>query len=272
MSLSSTWRDRRSQAEFLAEEEIDGVFRAVQESGDRILVQFDEKELEEDIEGKVVKRSRLVVVVSSPWLQREQLVSVLPLESKTGALSLNNTNMKSTFLQAKQLLKKSSACSYNIRWKGWSSGRWQTPLQAILVVGVVQSQFFRLVLEGRSGIYFYVTGQELLGYAILVIPCGHHVQELIPKHLTRLLSGRPTTGPGETLFLKFHNSRNEVQDLIGPDILFKVFSYEDYSGTPIEGLAIRTRNWAERELQLGSFARGYYRWIQEPFFISYDAV
>ena len=68
MSLSSTWRDRRSQAEFLAEEEIDGFFRAVQESGDRILVQFDEKELEEDIEGKVVKRSRLVVVVSSPWL------------------------------------------------------------------------------------------------------------------------------------------------------------------------------------------------------------
>ena len=93
MSLSTAWRDRRSQAEFIAEEEIESFFCAVQDSGDRVLVQFDEKELEEDIDGKVVKRSRLAVVLSSPWLQREQLVSVLPLESKTGTLPLNLINM-----------------------------------------------------------------------------------------------------------------------------------------------------------------------------------
>ena len=55
-----------------------------------MLVQFDEKEFMEDIDGKVVKRSRLAVVLSSPWLQREQLVSVLPLESKTGTLPQSN--------------------------------------------------------------------------------------------------------------------------------------------------------------------------------------
>ena len=98
MSLSTAWRDRRSQAEFIAEEEIESFFCAVQDSGDRVLVQFDEKELEEDIDGKVVKRSRLAVVFSSPWLQREQLVSVLPLESKTGTLPLNLIVVFNTFL------------------------------------------------------------------------------------------------------------------------------------------------------------------------------
>ena len=47
MSLSTVWRDRRSQAEFIAEEEIESFFSAVQESGDQVLVQFDKKEVEE---------------------------------------------------------------------------------------------------------------------------------------------------------------------------------------------------------------------------------
>ena len=45
MSLSTAWRDRRALTEQLAGAEIDAFFAQVQESGDRILVQFDEKEL-----------------------------------------------------------------------------------------------------------------------------------------------------------------------------------------------------------------------------------
>ena len=88
------------------------------------------------------------------------------------------------------------------------------------------------------------------------------MQELIPKHLTRLLNGRPTTGPGETLFLNFYSARIEIQDLIRPDTVFKKFGFEDYHETPIGELANRTRIWAEQELRLGSFSRGDYRWIQ----------
>ena len=89
MSLSTTWRDRQSQAEAIAAEEIYSFFREVQPAGDRILVQFDEKEVEEDIAGKVVKRARLAVILSFPWLQREQLIFVIPMERKTGTLLLN---------------------------------------------------------------------------------------------------------------------------------------------------------------------------------------
>ena len=68
----------------------------------------------------------------------------------------------------------------------------------------------------------------MLGYPIVVIPCGQHVQELIPKHLTRLLSGRATTGPGEVLFLKFYNAQNEVADFVQPDTVL-------HSSTRAEG-------------------------------------
>ena len=84
MSLGTAWRHRRSEAEEVAAQEIASFVEAVEESDTKILVQFDEKEIEEDIAGKVVKKSRLVVVFSSSWLQREQLMYAIPLHGKTG--------------------------------------------------------------------------------------------------------------------------------------------------------------------------------------------
>ena len=100
----------------------------------------------------------------------------------------------------------------------------------------------------------------------MVIPCGHHVQELVPKHLTRLLSGRPTTGPGEILFLKFYNAQNDISSLIRPDTVLKRFDYDMYDGTRVRQLADFTKGWAENELRAGSFSRGDYRWFERFFF------
>lgn len=104
--------------------------------------------------------------------------------------------------------------------------------------------------------------KELLGYPIVVIPCGHHVQELIPKHLTRLLSGRATTGPGEVLFLKFYNAQNQICDLISPETILKKLDYDKYDGTGVKRLADFTKDWAETELRIGSYSRGDYRWFE----------
>ena len=51
MSLSTAWR--RSQAEDIAHQEITSFVEKVEESRMAIVVQFDENELEEDIDGKV---------------------------------------------------------------------------------------------------------------------------------------------------------------------------------------------------------------------------
>ena len=77
----------------------------------------------------------------------------------------------------------------------------------------------------------------MLGYPIVVIPCGHHVQELIPKYVTRLLSGKVTSGPGETLFFKFYAEQNMVADLISRDTELKEFDHDTYAGTPVEAKA-----------------------------------
>ena len=53
MSLSTAWRHRRSQAEDIAHQEITSFVEKVEESRMAIVVQFDENELEEDIDGKV---------------------------------------------------------------------------------------------------------------------------------------------------------------------------------------------------------------------------
>ena len=87
---------------------------------------------------------------------------------------------------------------------------------------------------------------EMLGYPVVVIPSGHQVQVLIPKHETRLLSGRATTGPGEVLFLKFYNAQNQIHDLIRPDTVLKKFDWNQYEGTSIEELGFLIKRWSQR--------------------------
>ena len=53
MSLSTAWRHRRCEAEEIAQQEISTFTEQVEQSGLPVVVQFDEKELEEDIGGKV---------------------------------------------------------------------------------------------------------------------------------------------------------------------------------------------------------------------------
>ena len=54
MSVSTAWRHRRSDAEQVSSDEITSFMESVEESGTRILVQFDEKDLEHDLDGKVL--------------------------------------------------------------------------------------------------------------------------------------------------------------------------------------------------------------------------
>ena len=53
LSLSTAWRHRRSKAEEIAHQEVSNFVEQVEASGKPIVVQFDEKELVEDIAGKV---------------------------------------------------------------------------------------------------------------------------------------------------------------------------------------------------------------------------
>ena len=100
-----------------------------------------------------------------------------------------------------------------------------------------------------------------MGYPILVIPCQHHTHELPAKHVTRLVSGRKTTGVGETIFLKYKASYNELQAHLETDpVPLKKFDWERYRGTPVEAVARRVLAWAQAALDRNQFARGDYKY------------
>ena len=103
--------------------------------------------------------------------------------------------------------------------------------------------------------------QEFLGYPVLVLPCLHHVEELPPKHVMRLISGRRTTGPGETVFLRFRENYNKIRPLLTQDMPFKTFDWTENPVGSVQGdQACKVRDWAWKALSHDEFDRGDYRY------------
>ena len=105
--------------------------------------------------------------------------------------------------------------------------------------------------------------QEMLGYKVLIVPCMHHVMELPLKHIMRLVSGRRTTGPGETIFIEYYNQQNEVREELaglGPGGAgMRKFDWEMYQGAPLEQVANDALWWGIAALDTEEFSRGNYR-------------
>ena len=77
----------------------------------------------------------------------------------------------------------------------------------------------------------------------------------------RLISERRTTGPGETVFLRFRENYNEIRPLVTPDLLLKTFNWTDNPVGSIKGdQACKVRDWAWKALANDEFDRGDYRY------------
>ena len=97
---------------------------------------------------------------------------------------------------------------------------------------------------------------------MLVIPCQHHTHELPAKHVTRLVSGRKTTGVGETIFIDLKNKNEEMKEELHQNnpIQYKTFNWQRYAGTCVESLARRIIAWCQMALANNVFSRGDYRY------------
>ena len=84
LSLSSALRYRHRATRGIAEDRLTEVAQKVIDSKAKILIHYDTKIIEEDLEGEVQKIERLVVAISSSALEREVLLCAFPLESGTG--------------------------------------------------------------------------------------------------------------------------------------------------------------------------------------------
>ena len=94
-----------------------------------------------------------------------------------------------------------------------------------------------------------------------IIGCLHHTEELPIKHVARLVTGRPTSGPGETTFLHYFANQNEIsQELRSmPDFEFNMFNWDEYRGTAIGRAAAEVLQWAIEALQKEEYSRGDYK-------------
>ena len=103
--------------------------------------------------------------------------------------------------------------------------------------------------------------QDLLGYCVEIIGCLHHTEELPIKHVARLVTGRATSGPGETTFLHYYSNQNEINEELRnmPDFQFNMFDWDEYQGTAIGEAAAEVLRWAIAALQKEEYSRGDYK-------------
>ena len=74
----------------------------------------------------------------------------------------------------------------------------------------------------------------------------------------RKVSGRKTTGPGESIFVLYVTHHNEIKAEVRDQDL-KTFPWDQYQGTPVETQAKEVIDWAKAALVNEEFSKGYYR-------------
>ena len=86
LSLANTWRKRRQHAAHMASDTLEESVKEIKEDGAKVFVHFDEVEVTQDMEGKKEKKTRLVILISSPAMTKnEQLLCALPMDERMGA-------------------------------------------------------------------------------------------------------------------------------------------------------------------------------------------
>ena len=232
LSLASALRYCHRATSCIAEDRMAEVAKKVTSSQEKIFIHFDTKIIEEDLEGEKQKIERLVIAISSPALEREVLLCAFPLESGTGE----------AMADAVWAVLTSPALKLQNHVGG-------------IVADTTASNFGKY--SGSITIL-----QEYIGYPVLVIPCQHHTNELPAKHVTRLVSGRKTTGVGETIFITYKNNNKEVKEALQENnpVQYRTFDWEKYAGTCVESLARRIIRWVREALANNIFSRGDYRY------------
>ena len=192
-------------------------------------VHFDGKIMSQDFDGRREKTKRLVTILSSPRMDREQVVAVACLDQETGHLVAMEVHGQLVGLDI----------SENI------------------VFAVSDTPY---VNTGKN-IGALIILQQMLERPIIVIECGHHVHELGPKAVMAAVSRRPSTSPADRLFTKFLDSWNMLLDagVRGDQVAYRLFDWQSVVGTGTEKVARAVCQWAKETSRNKDFAeRGDY--------------
>ena len=82
-------------------------------------------------------------------------------------------------------------------------------------------------------------------------------QELPAKAVMARVSGRASTGPRDTLFVKFKEQWNSIKEAM-PNVPLNLFDWQAVRGTPLEIVAQGVRRWAIEDKEGVAYGKGDY--------------
>ena len=95
------------------------------------------------------------------------------------------------------------------------------------------------------------------GCQILKTPCRHHIWDLFGKNIKQVVSGRPSSGPGDPVFHKYNKAYPELVDHIDYNNL-TIFNIAAWRGTFVEQMVLDVRAWARHAYNTEVFPQGDY--------------
>ena len=177
ISKTSCHRLQREEVERIGDSALTSYAEHAIDNEAKLGVHFDGKIMTQDFEGRKEKKTRMVTVLTSPDMDREQIMGVAPMDRETG---------------------------YEVAYLVYGQ---------LVAIGVDGNIFFA-VSDTPSVNFGHISGamvhlQSFLQRPILCIQCGHHVAELPAKAVMAAVSGRDPTSPADKLFSKLQNNWNQ---------------------------------------------------------------
>ena len=225
ISKSSCHRLKRQEVERIRDSALTSYAEHAIDNKAKLGVHFDGKIMSQDFEGRKERKTRMVTVLSSPDMEREQIMGAASMERESG---------------------------YEVAYLVYGQ---------LIAIGVDGNIFFA-VSDTPAVNFGHIGGamvhlQNLLQRPILCIQCGHHVAELPAKAVMAAVSGRDPTSPADKLFTKLQNNWNQLCDsgALGED--YKLFDWEGEADTQQGIVARKVLNWATAALEDKSFGGAY---------------
>ena len=162
-------------------------------------VHFDGKQIKDFTDGVKKEKERLPVVVSSPDMEKSQILGAQGLDGQAG-----NDIAESVIIQLEEFKIKDQVVGLSFDTTATNTGS-------------VQGACTRL--------------EAALGRKLMWLACRRHIQELHVKHVDSKL--RPTSGPKDTLFVRFQEAWPDILQSIDYSNLNK-FSWEASKNTMLE--------------------------------------
>ena len=225
--ITNHFRYSKGRSEVIGDKALDDWAEETVAGGHPVVIHFDEKHLSFDFDNKKDSAAVMMTTLSSPDSDHCQLTGATIMEETTGVEIAGQVHVQVEGVDVAPQVIAAVADTTNPNF------------------GVDEGAMYHL--------------QRNLGRPILEVPCGHHVEQLVPPAVVEAVSGRESTGPKDPLLSKWKESWNLVMAALeDDDVIYCTFDWEAVEGTEKERIAKEVLKWAREAKKKENFSRDDY--------------